>query len=47
MAVALTYPGIGGDGVFRLLPRDRMWVSEAEAWLEDLAGVRLEGSPRI
>jgi glycosyltransferase involved in cell wall biosynthesis len=45
-AVALTYPGIGGDGVFRLLPRDPAWVRDAESWLVEIAGALVEGSPR-
>lgn len=35
--VALVHPGVGNDGLFRLLARDPAWIAEAERWLNAFA----------
>jgi glycosyltransferase involved in cell wall biosynthesis len=44
-AVALTYSGVGTDGLFRFLPRDAAWIRGAESWLADVARVHVDRSP--
>jgi glycosyltransferase involved in cell wall biosynthesis len=44
--VALAHPAAGTDRIFGLLrrrPEDEVWRREAQAWLDELAAVRLEG----
>jgi glycosyltransferase involved in cell wall biosynthesis len=45
--MAATHPAVGSDRIFRLLrnrPEDDRWRREAEAWLNELRGMGLQGS---